>query len=980
MANIPKVDKERAKAVMAQADRLSSRVELMSLPTTNEAQAALASDVLTLRKVATVALLHTMRTQLLEPLDVASARALERSYPSLVELLRADHVAISSLVGKDEAAKALHKATTVRDTVLDQVPCTLNREKWPTTCSKLIRDAVTCDRLIPLQLRISGAIEAVQSLQTDLEPIKPATTFTGSVLLPKKQRDAIVAAIDDIESRLLTIGGAIVGIECDVSALAELSNEEAWEAYEADRNRYDEVIERASGVRPSDDLLFATGDRALEGFHLVRRLHTTLCLVEETALIDEVHENEKLEKLVREQREHDAKQRLRGIDIDVLANGGAKIGPFKTAGFTNLGQLYGETPYSLSRLQRITWSTAAGVLRAVEEVYKSAYEQTRCTLDAETKPIEQNELIEEMFRSRLLSPLRVEKQSLSGELNSLRNIAVFAGVDTDYIDTLVLPSEKMLRFTQAVETLDAKMSELEKRAQNLFRDYNYADNITASEAWSDFEQNAAAYYARLEQLGGGSAEISVGDLPASLVDEVSSLALDTSMMKSTLRRYQRFCVQYALHQERTLIGDEMGLGKTVEAIAVMAHLAARGEKHFVVVCPLSVLVNWTREVPVHSTLRAYGVYGKYRDEEFQLWQLHGGVAVTTYETAQRLEWKQLRAGSIGIVVVDEAHYIKNPQAKRTIALARNVLPLSERAMFLTGTPLENRVEEMNNLLFMLNPGLVLEKLSHDHALCNPIEYRTAIAPVYLRRKREDVLEELPKKIEKWDWCSLSSADKQDYILALYEGNFSSMRRVGWRHGKLQQSAKATRLKEVCDEAKANGSKVLVFSYFLDTLNKVERICGKDCAGIINGRVPAAQRQELVDEFSRSDKTVLVSQVTAGGVGLNIQAASIVIFCEPQIKPSMEEQAISRAYRMGQVRTVVVHHLLMSDTVDERVEEILSQKRAEFKAFADLSQTGQESLGVIDSGAIIEIIEAERKRYNIQDGKPITTSSNSGDGQ
>lgn len=158
---------------------------------------------------------------------------------------------------------------------------------------------------------------------------------------------------------------------------------------------------------------------------------------------------------------------------------------------------------------------------------------------------------------------------------------------------------------------------------------------------------------------------------------------------------------------------------------------------------------------------------------------------------------------------------------------------------------------------------------------------------------------------------------------------------------------------------------MVFSFFRETLYKVCRMLGERGLGPITGDVSPPMRQRLIDEFSAAESgKVLVAQVQAGGFGLNIQSASMVIFCEPQIKPSLETQAISRAYRMGQVRDAQVHRLLCVDTVDERVMEILQGKQAEFRAYADESVVGTESLKErAQSAWIQELIDQERKRID-----------------
>jgi SNF2 family DNA or RNA helicase len=175
------------------------------------------------------------------------------------------------------------------------------------------------------------------------------------------------------------------------------------------------------------------------------------------------------------------------------------------------------------------------------------------------------------------------------------------------------------------------------------------------------------------------------------------------------------------------------------------------------------------------------------------------------------------------------------------------------------------------------------------------------------------------------------------------------------------AAKAKRLLELCDMAEEEGRKVIVFSFFRDTINAVRELLGEKALEPITGSVSPQRRQQIVDEFTAAQNgAVLLCQVQAGGTGLNIQAASVVIFCEPQIKPSIENQAISRAYRMGQIRTVVVHRLLCENSVDERMLEILREKQDVFESFADESVSGSEYIKGEKSIAAA-IVEAEKTR-------------------
>jgi len=187
------------------------------------------------------------------------------------------------------------------------------------------------------------------------------------------------------------------------------------------------------------------------------------------------------------------------------------------------------------------------------------------------------------------------------------------------------------------------------------------------------------------------------------------------------------------------------------------------------------------------------------------------------------------------------------------------------------------------------------------------------------------------------------------------------------------SAKLRRLVEIVGEAADGGRKVIVFSYFRDVLQTVsEVLAGPDgvpgipIVGPLTGDVSPTDRQAMVDELTNAPgPAVLISQIRAGGVGLNIQAASVVIIAEPQLTPSIEEQAIARAHRMGQVRPVDVHRLLSEDSVDQRIVELLTAKREAFDEYARRSDMANATPDALDNGSDTElgntIVAAERAR-------------------
>ncbi|MBE6913087.1 MAG: RNA helicase [Ruminococcaceae bacterium] len=499
-------------------------------------------------------------------------------------------------------------------------------------------------------------------------------------------------------------------------------------------------------------------------------------------------------------------------------------------------------------------------------------------------------------------------------------------------------------------------------SRELIGRYKYLQTASEEKRIADFEARSSVYYAELEKLGGTRIDKSTltGGMDEELVMKVMSYPVNLSGLNATLRSYQEFGVKYALCQEKSLLGDEMGLGKTIQAISAFISLAAEGKTHFMVVCPASVVVNWTREIGKFSSLTPHKVHGDV-ETALNAWLTSGGVAVTTFETISKFDLPENRR--IDMLVCDEAHYVKNPEAIRTKALMK-ICERCERVLFMTGTPIENRVEEMCFLVSCLQSDIAteLEKIKY---LSKAAQFRKTLAPVYLRRTRAEVLKELPELIETEEWCEMNSTELSMYREAVKAGNFMAMRQVSWNVADGGNSQKAARLLELCDEAREEGRKIIVFSFFRNTVNRVIEILGDRCIGPITGDISLQKRQELVDEFTAAPTgSVLVSQVQAGGTGLNIQAASVVIFCEPQIKPSIEDQAMSRAYRMGQTRNVEVFRLLSDESVDERILEILKNKQEIFDKFADESVVATEAEELTESALSAQIIEEEKKRLGI----------------
>jgi len=353
------------------------------------------------------------------------------------------------------------------------------------------------------------------------------------------------------------------------------------------------------------------------------------------------------------------------------------------------------------------------------------------------------------------------------------------------------------------------------------------------------------------------------------------------------------------------------------------------------------------------------VHGSGRAGALAAWAREGGVAVTTLDSLHGFEAPA--ATPVHMLVVDEAHLAKNPEARRSRAVAAWCARV-ERVLFLTGTPMENRVEEFRTLVGYLRPDL-LPGIRHSDAAVGPKAFRAAVGPICLPPNQRDVLVEPPEIVHMDEWEPFSPADERAYRKAVADGNFMAMRRAAYADP--QRSAKLRRVVELVGEASENDLKVVVFSYFRDVLAAVQDALGRGVHGPLSGDVPAEKRQRMVDDFAAEPgHAVLLGQIQAGGTGLNLHAASVVVLCEPQVQPTLEAQAAGRAHRMGQSRRVQVHRLLTPDSVDQRMLEILRAKAGLFDAYArrsELAEAAPDAVDVSEQSLARQIVAAEQER-------------------
>src|SRR5699024_7858288 len=264
--------------------------------------------------------------------------------------------------------------------------------------------------------------------------------------------------------------------------------------------------------------------------------------------------------------------------------------------------------------------------------------------------------------------------------------------------------------------------------------------VNRDELTQHFIQENASYYTEIEKVTGFKQFKISGNLPAEIVETVNNFPLDTAHLDVALRHYQTLGAKYALHYKRTFLGDEMELGKTIQALAMINHLSQNNQKYAMIVCPLSEVDNWKKEINQHSKLKTFFFHGNNRDAAMAKWQSNTGVLITTYEQTLRMNFEV--GHKLDILIVDEAHYVKNPEAKRSQSIYK-LAGIAEYVLFISGTSLEHRLEEMKQLTSILQPEIA-EQLSQELHSLQPNEIELIVAPVYLKRNRKDVLGDLPE--------------------------------------------------------------------------------------------------------------------------------------------------------------------------------------------------------------------------------------------
>ena len=468
---------------------------------------------------------------------------------------------------------------------------------------------------------------------------------------------------------------------------------------------------------------------------------------------------------------------------------------------------------------------------------------------------------------------------------------------------------------------------------------------------------------------GGEALRVLGRQLAGAAGSIPPVALPASF-QGALRPYQAEGVAWLQFLRGAGLGgvlaDDMGLGKTVQTLAHLAieQAAGRLDRPALLVCPTSLIPNWTREAARFApSLRVLALHGPARAQQFGRIGEHD-LVLTTYPLLAR-DHAVLTAQPWHIVVLDEAQAIRNPKAETTRQAMR--LPAGQR-LCLSGTPLQNHLGELWSLFDFLAPGFLGTEAMFRRQYRTPIEkqgdvprqmaLRRRVKPFLLRRTKEEVARDLPPKTEILEPVEMGAGQRAVYEgirLAMHSKVRAAIAARGLaRSGivileallKLRQaccdprllklsatqqtkatSAKLDRLMELLGVLLGEDRRVLVFSQFTSMLALIE--ARLDAAAIpyllLTGRT--RDRETPVSRFQAGEVPVFLISLKAGGVGLNLTAADTVIHYDPWWNPAAEDQASDRAHRIGQTRPVFVHRLVTLGSIEEKMEALKDRKRA-----------------------------------------------------
>ena len=435
------------------------------------------------------------------------------------------------------------------------------------------------------------------------------------------------------------------------------------------------------------------------------------------------------------------------------------------------------------------------------------------------------------------------------------------------------------------------------------------------------------------------------------INELPKEEVEYPKLNATLRDYQKYGYKWLKYLTDNNLGaclaDDMGLGKTLQAIALLSNLHEEKKKKSMVIMPKSLIYNWENEIKKFAPKLKVGVYYGINRDFSSLKKVD--VILTTYGTI-RNDIENLLEHKFDLLILDESQNIKNINSQTTKAV---LLLNAKKRVALSGTPIENNLLELYSLFRFLNPEMFgsVQRFTNNYIV--PIqkysdistieELKKKIYPFLLRRVKKEVLEDLPDKIEKLVYVDMNDEhrrfyeERRKYYYSLLEKNTSSQGNFDkffvlqaineLRHivsspeleSKKIISSKKEVLIENVVEAIENNHKVLVFVNYLSSIESICDSLKENKIKYLKMTGQTKDRQTLVDKFQNDSRyKVFVMTLKTGGVGLNLVSADTIFIYDPWWNTTVENQAIDRAYRLGQDKTVFAYKMIMRNTIEEKI--------------------------------------------------------------
>ena len=462
-------------------------------------------------------------------------------------------------------------------------------------------------------------------------------------------------------------------------------------------------------------------------------------------------------------------------------------------------------------------------------------------------------------------------------------------------------------------------------------------------------------------------------------------------LKGELRPYQMTGLKWLWTNVSKGFGacmaDDMGLGKTIQVISLILKMKEEGllTKPVLVICPTTLMGNWMKELQMFApSVDAVIYHGTERKLDVK-----HDVILTTY-AIMRIDVEELKKQTWGMIIVDEAQNIKNPDTAQTLAIK---MLKSDIKIAMTGTPVENRLTELWSIFDFINQGYLGSLREFQKSYAIPIErfkensraakLKMSISPFVLRRLKTDkhVISDLPEKMVLNEYCYLSKSQAVLYEKTLNEmmdkiSGFTGINRRGnifklitalkqicnhpyqfLKSGEMgrELSGKMDKCISTVQSILDNNEKTLIFTQYKEMGDILCKVINEECGTeplFFHGSLSVPQREELIERFQNNEAAkVMILSLKAGGTGLNLTSATNVIHYDLWWNPAVEDQATDRTYRIGQDKNVMVHRMITLGTFEEKIDEMLKAK----KELADLAvYEGEKIITELSDEEIYEI--------------------------